>query len=93
LSPVSLLESVLNAAGLSPIDGGDVLIVNEYSDAESACRSMMAGGGGARAVRHSGAERVRQTILASFAAFRAADGYYRIENRFRFVIAEKSLRR
>jgi hypothetical protein len=49
---------------------------------------MMAGSAGVRAVAHSGEERVRQAIVTALEEFRVPTGGYRMENRFRFVIAE-----
>ena len=88
LSGPGVVELVLEAAGLRLIDRGEVPIVVDYPDAESACRAMMAGSGGIRAVQHSGEERVRQTIVEALQEFRVGISGYRIENRFGFVIAE-----
>jgi hypothetical protein len=89
------VESVLEAAGLRPVDRGEIPIVFHYPDAEDACRAMMAGSAGVRAIQHSGEERVRQAILEALEEFRVgAAGQpdsgcgYRTENRFRFVIAQ-----
>jgi SAM-dependent methyltransferase len=87
LSAPGVVESVLEAADLQPVDRGEFPIVLDYPDAEAACRSMMAGSGAARAIPHSGEERVRQTILEGLQEFRVETGGYRLENRFRSVIA------
>jgi hypothetical protein len=79
---------VLEAAGLRPVEAGDVPIEVEYPDAEAACRGMLAGSGGARAIQHSGEERVWQTLLEALEEFRIDSGRYRFRNRFRYVIAE-----
>jgi hypothetical protein len=50
---------------------------------------MLAGSGGVRAVQHSGELRVRQAIVEALQEFRSTDGY-RMENRFRFGIAQPS---
>ena len=86
LSRPGVLESALESAGLQLVDRGEVPIVVEYPDAEAACKAMMAGSGGVRAVQHSGEERVRQVILEALEEFRSGTGY-RMENRFRFGIA------
>jgi len=88
LSAPGVVESMLETAHLRPVDGGEIPITFHYPDAEVACRAMLAGGGAARAIQHSGEERVRQTIVDALEAFRVETGGYRIENRFRFVIAE-----
>jgi SAM-dependent methyltransferase len=88
LSSPGLLASVLEEAGLKCVDRAEVPIALRYATAETACRAFMAGGGGARAVQHSGEERVQQAIRQALEGFRVERGEYRIENRFQFVIAE-----
>ena len=88
LSEPGVAESVLEAAGLRVVDGGQVPVVVEYPDSDAACGAMMAGGIAARAVQHSGEERVRQAMLEALEEFRVGTDGYRIENRFRFLIAE-----
>jgi hypothetical protein len=88
LSAPGVLERVLEGAGLRPIDLGEVPVMVLYPDLEAACRVMLAGSGGARAVQHVGEERVRQVLREALPEFRVETGAYRFENRFRFVIAE-----
>jgi SAM-dependent methyltransferase len=87
LSSLSVMESVVEAAGLRLLDRDEITVVLEYPDADAACRAMMAGSGGVRAIQHVGAERVRQVILGALEPFRVETGAYRFENRFRLVIA------
>ena len=87
LSAPGAAESALQAAGLRPIDAGEVPIVLSYPEAETACKAFLAGGGSARAIQHSGEERVRRAMRDVLEGFRLETGEYRIENRFRFVIA------
>jgi SAM-dependent methyltransferase len=63
LSAPGRVEAVLEAAGLRLVERGEVAVIVAYADAEAACRAMMAGSAGVRAVQHSGEERVRQAIL------------------------------
>jgi hypothetical protein len=58
-----------------------------FPDADMACKAFLAGGGSARAIQHSGEERVRRAMRDVLKGFRVETGEYRIENRFRFVIA------
>lgn len=88
LSDPGKLESALEAAGLRAVDRGEVPIVVEHPDAETAVRASMSSGSTARAVQHSGEDRVRQVMLEAFGEFRAEGGRIRFQNRFRFVIAE-----
>jgi hypothetical protein len=83
-----VLESALESAGFRTIDGGEMLVVVEYPDAETACSAMMAGSAGARAVQLHGERRVRQAIVERLEEFRTQAGSYSFQNRFRFVIAE-----
>jgi SAM-dependent methyltransferase len=89
LSAFGAAEPVLEAVGLLPVDRGQISIVLEYPTAEAACRAFMAGGGSARAVHHSGQERVRQAIQETLEEFRSVTGEYRIKNCFQFLIATK----
>jgi SAM-dependent methyltransferase len=88
LSARGKLEATLESAGLRLVDFGEIPIAMKYADAETACRAMMAGSSGSRAVQHSGEERVRRAILDALAEFKLETGAYRTENRFKFVIAE-----
>jgi SAM-dependent methyltransferase len=88
LSAPGMAEVALQAAGLRLVDRGESPIVVEYPDAEAACRAILQGSAGRRAVQHSGEERVRAVILNALAPYQTETGTYRLENRFRFLIAE-----
>ncbi len=88
LSAPGLLDAALEGAGLRVVTRGEVPIVVEHPDAETAVRASLSSGGTARAVQHSGEERVRQAMLEALQEFRAEDGRIRFQNLFRFVIAE-----
>lgn len=88
LSAPGAAERALEAAGWRLVDRGEMQVVFEYPDEESACRVAMAGSSGIRAVQHVGEERVRQAILAELEQFRVETGGFRTENLFRFLIAE-----
>jgi hypothetical protein len=92
LSAPGVAEAALQVAWLRLVDRGELPIVVDYPDAEAACRAMMQGSAGVRAVQHSGEERVRQAILAGLTSFRTEAGRYRLENRFRFLIARHAWR-
>lgn len=87
LSGPGVVEAVVEAAGLRLIDRDKITVVLHYPDAEAACRAMMAGSGGMRAIQHVGEERVRQATLGALEPFRVEAGGYRFENHFRLVIA------
>lgn len=88
LSAPGVAEATLQAAGLRLMDRGESPIVVEYPDAEAACRAILQGSAGRRAVQHSGEERVREVILKELAPYRTETGTYRLENRFRILIAD-----
>jgi hypothetical protein len=90
LSAPGVAESVLEEAGLRLVDQGEAPVMAVYPDAEAACRVMMAGSAGVRAIQQVGEERVRRAIMERLEAFRVASGGYRFENRFRFLIAESA---
>lgn len=88
LSEPGVLESALETAGLRVVNRSEVPILVTYPDAETAVTASVSSGGTARAIQHSGEERVRQVLLEAFEEFRAEGGGIRFQNRFRFVIAE-----
>jgi len=88
LSALGMAETALQAAGLRLVDRGESPIVVEYPYAEAACRAMLQGSAGRRAVQHSGEDRVRAVLLDGLAAYRTEAGGYRLENRYRFLIAD-----
>lgn len=88
LSGPGILEAALESAGLRVVHRGEVPIVVEYPDAETAVRASMSSGGTARAVQHSGEDRVRQVLREVLQEFHAEGGAIRLQNRFRFVIVE-----
>jgi hypothetical protein len=47
---------------------------------------LSAGGGVLSAVEHAGEDAVRRAITEAAAGFRRADGSYRFENKFRYLI-------
>jgi SAM-dependent methyltransferase len=89
LSATGALEAALEGAGLRVVDEDEMPEVTEFATAADGSQALMSGGGAARAIAHSGEDAVRQAILAALEEFRTPAGGYRIENRFRFVIAER----
>lgn len=87
LSAPGALQAVLVSAGFQVAEHGDISVVLAFPSVGEACRTLMSGGGAARAIQHSSEARVRETIEQALGQFRAPAGDYRIENRFQFVIA------
>jgi hypothetical protein len=82
------VESVLESAGLELVARGELPIFLTFTSFDIACRALMGGCTGAKAIQHSGEERVRQAIRDALEEFRLKSGEYRIENRFHFLVAE-----
>jgi ubiquinone/menaquinone biosynthesis C-methylase UbiE len=87
LSEPGRLERLLEQAGLSPLTGGEVDCLFEFSDLETAVRGHLSTGVAALAIRQAGAEAVQRAIAEVMAPFRTGERAYRQRNRFRYVIA------
>jgi hypothetical protein len=60
-----------------------------YADLETALRGALSAGPAARAIDRAGESPVRDAVAKSLAPFRLSSGAYRLENRFRYLIAER----
>lgn len=87
LSEPGRVETLMQEAGLTPENSGEVSCPFEYPDEATALAAISSAGPVVRAVRHAGAEAVRQAILTSLIPYKLETGGYRQENRFRYVIA------
>jgi SAM-dependent methyltransferase len=87
LSEPGLVESLMEQAGLTPTEQGEVACPFLYPDEEVAWKAISAAGPVVRAVGHAGEAKVRQAVLASLVPYRTSSGGYRQENIFRYVIA------
>jgi SAM-dependent methyltransferase len=87
LSAPGAAESAIEVASLHLLDRGEISIVLTFPTVEAACQAFLAGGTGARAIQYSGEQRVRGAIREALTEFRTETGEYRIQNRFRFLIA------
>jgi SAM-dependent methyltransferase len=87
LSTPGALEELAGRAGLAARQADEVTCVWEYPDRPTALRGLLAAGPAVRAVRAAGEEAVGGAVAAAIAPFRNAQGGYRIENAFRFLIA------
>jgi SAM-dependent methyltransferase len=68
----------LAAAGLEPLTAGEVDVPYESPDLATLHRALVAG---------AGFDATRAAVEAAAGPFRRADGSYRFENRFRYVVA------
>jgi SAM-dependent methyltransferase len=87
LSDEGALRTLVSEAGLSPEAVVDVESPWEYPDLPTALRGLNASGVAVRAMRNSSADAVTKAHTDALAAFKRADGSYRIEARFRFIVA------
>ena len=65
----------------------DVACPWTYPDLETALRGMLSAGPAERAIRNSSVERARQAVADSIAAYRTPSGAYRLNNKFRYLVA------
>jgi SAM-dependent methyltransferase len=87
LSEQGALEALLTEAGLEPVDDGYIETPFEYADEAALLRAVLASGPATLAIKTSGEDTVRRTVVEACAPFHAADGGYRIETEWRYVTA------
>ncbi len=87
LSDPDALRATARQAGLEPGEIEEVDMPFVYPDLESAVRGVLSAGPAARAINFSGERRVRAAVVEALTPFRLSTGGYRIENRFRYLIA------
>jgi hypothetical protein len=61
----------------------------EFPDLTVALRGLLASGPVVLAIRTSGEEKVRAATTEAIAPFRTSAGGYRLENKFRYLLAER----
>jgi hypothetical protein len=89
LSDEAKLKALAAEAGFTPIAVADVSCPWTYPDLETALRGMLSAGPAERAIRNSSMERARQAVAASIAAYEASSGEYRLNNKFRYLVARR----
>jgi SAM-dependent methyltransferase len=82
-----VLEAMASEAGLTPETAFDAGWAFEYPDEDSLGRAMVAAGGIAALVGPSREASVRRQIVDALAPYRSADGGYRLENEYHYLIA------
>jgi len=83
------LEALLAQAGLTAEDSGEIASSFAWPDDETAWKAISSGGSTVLVVRHAGEAKVKQVVLASLLPFKTSDGGYRLENKYRYVIATR----
>ena len=87
LSQPGALEALAADAGLEPEESFVTSWAYEYADEDTAARALLAPAGLARLVGPEREDEVRRAIIAGLAPYRTADGGYRLENEFHFLLA------
>ncbi len=91
LSDPRALEAVAAETGLKlgPIVDVDVPFV--YPSLEAALRGMLSAGPAVKAIDAAGEARVRAVVTDAIAPYRLSSGGYRLENRFRYLVATRAI--
>jgi SAM-dependent methyltransferase len=89
LSEQAALTQLVTSAGLTSHSVEDVDVTWLFEDVETAPAAMLAAGPSILAIQTSGREAVSTALQHALAPYRLADGGYRLENRFRYVIASR----
>jgi len=87
LSDEAKLKALASEAGLTPMAVADVECTWVYPDLDMALRAMLSAGPAERAIRNSGMDRARDAVAASIVAYRQPSGQYRLNNKFRYLLA------
>lgn len=89
LSENQLLENTLQQAGFKILESNDIDSVWDYPTADIALKGLIAAGPVARAIDHSGLEKVYETVTAAIQPYIKTNGHVVYHNKFRIVFAEK----
>jgi SAM-dependent methyltransferase len=87
LSRPGALEALASEAGLTPENAFDVSWAYDYPDAETLGRALVAVAGLAVVVGPEREDELRKAIVDGLGPYRRADGSYRLQNEYRFLIA------
>jgi SAM-dependent methyltransferase len=87
LSDEARSKALVREAGLTPVAMADVDCPFAYPSLDIALRAMLSAGPAEKAIRAASVERAREAIASSIAPFRTATGGYRMNNKFRYLIA------
>jgi SAM-dependent methyltransferase len=87
LSQPGALEALAEEAGLAPVESFTFSWAYDYPDEETLARALVAPAGLAVLVGPEREDDVKVAIVEGLAPFRAADGGYRLDNEYRYLIA------
>jgi SAM-dependent methyltransferase len=86
LSKPGTLEALAVEAGLSPVESFDASWAYEYPDSDTLARALVAPAGLALLAGDREPE-VKRAIVEGLAPFRTAEGGYRLENEYHYLVA------
>jgi hypothetical protein len=87
LSQPGSLEALVESAGLTPKEAGEVPTPYEYPDVETAVLAQTSSGPAVRAAQHAGEEAVSQALREVMNGYRKPDGSVCLDNVFRYLVA------
>ena len=87
LGEPGVLEQLASAAGLTPEEQFDVSWAYVYEDEDALARGLLAAGGVGETAGDREPE-VRRALIDVLAPYRTADGGYRLENAWHFLVAK-----
>jgi SAM-dependent methyltransferase len=82
-----VLEGLASAAGLTPGEAFDVSWAYDFPDQETMVRALLAPGPVAAAAATHGDGAMGDALVATLGPYRQADGGYRLENEWHFLLA------
>ena len=89
LSEPGGLERLLAGAGLDPVASGELPLEWAHPNVDQAVRAVLASGGGAIAIEHSGAAAARAALTVAVAPFTRSDGSVRMRDVFRYALGTR----
>jgi SAM-dependent methyltransferase len=92
LSAPGALDALVEQSGLAPSGAGYLDVTFVYSDEEAILTGNRSAGPAILAERTSGEAAVVAALRDAFAPFRTADGSYRLETEWRYVMASSAAR-
>lgn len=87
LSEGGALQALAAEAGLLALESGEVDCPWVYPDQDTVLRGLLSAGPAVKAVQTSGEDRLREAVLKALAPFKTPSGGYRLESKFRYLIA------
>ena len=82
-----VLEQFAGDAGLTPDTAFDTRWAYEFEDEEAMARALLSAGGAVPAIRSAGEHAVRAALVDALAPYRTAEGGYRLENEWHYLVA------